>query len=299
MTWSVLEGATGGTITAAGFYTAPDHLGTYHVVASSTTDRSKTVTATVQVVKSGFTVAGAIQRSRLGPNATMLPNGKVLIAGGGWGNNFWDGLFSVPESELFDPSAGTLTIAGTTSRTFATATLLSDGNVLLTDGQYGWTGDPGTGKIANTARASLCDLPAVLTDIRFGCRAVSAGGQHRHLVQALDHLGLERLCRWERATQSPYHRLAKFSMVLTRRTHWHRHCQSPDLQFGARGAPTCKGSSLPPATSTLPLVNRVDVNEATCHELRVATRRISPSLTQGNRTIRPRTCRYSEQLARR
>jgi hypothetical protein len=48
VTWSVLEGAAGGTITAAGFYTAPDHLGTYHVVASSATDRSKTVTATAQ-----------------------------------------------------------------------------------------------------------------------------------------------------------------------------------------------------------------------------------------------------------
>lgn len=49
VTWSVLEGATGGTVTAAGLYTAPNGPGTYHVVAKSVADPTKSSTATVTV----------------------------------------------------------------------------------------------------------------------------------------------------------------------------------------------------------------------------------------------------------
>ena len=136
VTWTLLEGATGGTITDAGAYTAPATLGTYHVVATSVADQTKTATATVQVVKSGFTVTGTITKARLGHTATVLSNGKVLIAGGGWGPDFGDGLITIPEAELFDPSTGTSTIAGTTTRTYATATLLANGKVLMTGGEY-------------------------------------------------------------------------------------------------------------------------------------------------------------------
>ena len=38
VTWSVKEGATGGSITTAGLYTAPAKAGTYHVVATSKAD---------------------------------------------------------------------------------------------------------------------------------------------------------------------------------------------------------------------------------------------------------------------
>jgi hypothetical protein len=50
VTWSVAEGAAGGTVTAGGVYTAPATVGTYHVVAASHADASKTATATVVVV---------------------------------------------------------------------------------------------------------------------------------------------------------------------------------------------------------------------------------------------------------
>ena len=57
-TWSVQEGATGGTITAAGLYTAPASAGSFHVVATSAADTSKTASATVTVTgsASGVTV---------------------------------------------------------------------------------------------------------------------------------------------------------------------------------------------------------------------------------------------------
>ena len=48
VTYSVTE-ASGGTVTAAGLYTAPDAAGTFHVVATSAADTSKTSTATVTV----------------------------------------------------------------------------------------------------------------------------------------------------------------------------------------------------------------------------------------------------------
>jgi chitinase len=49
VTWKVQEGATGGTVTAAGLYTAPGVAGTYHVIATSQADTTKTATTTVTV----------------------------------------------------------------------------------------------------------------------------------------------------------------------------------------------------------------------------------------------------------
>lgn len=51
--WSIAEGPAGGAITAAGRYTAPRARGTYHVVATSVVDRTKSATATVTVAAGG------------------------------------------------------------------------------------------------------------------------------------------------------------------------------------------------------------------------------------------------------
>ena len=48
-TWSVQEGSSGGSLTGAGVYTAPQAAGTYHVVAKSHADSTKSATATVTV----------------------------------------------------------------------------------------------------------------------------------------------------------------------------------------------------------------------------------------------------------
>src|ERR1700694_2614453 len=49
VTWTVQEGAAGGSITSAGVYTAPQVAGTYHVVATSVADSTKSGTATIKV----------------------------------------------------------------------------------------------------------------------------------------------------------------------------------------------------------------------------------------------------------
>ena len=49
VTWSVQEGMTGGSITSSGVYTAPNTLGTYHVVATSVADATASASAVVTI----------------------------------------------------------------------------------------------------------------------------------------------------------------------------------------------------------------------------------------------------------
>jgi hypothetical protein len=66
--------------------------------------------------------------------ATLLPNGKVLVAGGE--DNGGNGLSS---AELYDPASGTWTATGSlgTARAYNTATLLPNGKVLVASGNNG------------------------------------------------------------------------------------------------------------------------------------------------------------------
>jgi hypothetical protein len=72
-----------------------------------------------------FVPTGAMSTARAGHTATLLPDGEVLVTGGG-----------TSRAELFDPSTGAFTPTGSMSvaRTNATATLLPDGHVLVAGG---------------------------------------------------------------------------------------------------------------------------------------------------------------------
>ena len=130
-TWMVQEGAAAGTISSGGLYTAPNTDGTYHVVAASAADPSVTASSTVSVADSGFTLTGSMSNPRNGHTATLLPNGKVLVAGGASGE-------LDASAEIYDPASGIFAPTGsmTTSRAGATATLLANGKVLVAGG-YG------------------------------------------------------------------------------------------------------------------------------------------------------------------
>jgi hypothetical protein len=56
VTWSVQEGAAGGTITSAGLYTPPNAAGTFHVVATSQADPTKSASAAVTVETGGGSI---------------------------------------------------------------------------------------------------------------------------------------------------------------------------------------------------------------------------------------------------
>jgi hypothetical protein len=71
VTWSVLEGAAGGAVSATGVYTAPDTGGIYHVVATSVADPTRTATAAVTVTERVLSVEVNP------PNITVAPGGTA------------------------------------------------------------------------------------------------------------------------------------------------------------------------------------------------------------------------------
>ena len=121
-----------------------------------------------------FSPTGSMNATRAEATATLLPNGKVLIVGGISG-----GYSFIPTAtaELYDPSTGTFTLTGSMSvpRFGHTATLLSNGNVLVAGG------DTALGTF-NTATAELYDpstgtfTPTGLMSVpRFGHTATPLG----------------------------------------------------------------------------------------------------------------------------
>jgi formylglycine-generating enzyme required for sulfatase activity/N-acetylneuraminic acid mutarotase len=78
-----------------------------------------------------FTATGSMNNTRYHHTATLLPDGKVLIAGGVVGRET-----PVMQAELYDPQTGTFSVAGSLNvgRYFHRATMLQNNKVLLTGG---------------------------------------------------------------------------------------------------------------------------------------------------------------------
>jgi hypothetical protein len=70
VTWTVQEGAAGGTITGSGLYTAPSGPGTYHVIATSVADPTKTAVATLTVNEVILAVLVSPANATVAPGAT-------------------------------------------------------------------------------------------------------------------------------------------------------------------------------------------------------------------------------------
>jgi hypothetical protein len=140
--WSLKEGSAGGTISADGAYQAPAVPGNYHLIATSEADSTKSAEAIVTVLASDIGTSSSLAYPRLQHTATLLPSGKVLVVGGGYGPDIVDGYFIVAQAELFDPVTATFTGAGMDGRDDHIASLLPNGDVLLVGGETGYSSSP-------------------------------------------------------------------------------------------------------------------------------------------------------------
>ncbi|HEX9121606.1 MAG TPA: kelch repeat-containing protein [Terriglobales bacterium] len=198
VTWAVQEGSAGGIITTEGVYTAPATLGEYHVVATSVAHSSVSGIATVVVANSGFTDAGNMTVVRYDHTATLLPSGDVLLAGGG---TITKGDYSEAASaELFDHSTGGFRPTGemTTARRWHTGTLLPNGKVLVAgggvDGGFDYFPvdsaelyDPATGQFAPAGKMQSARLSHTATLLADG-KVLIAGGYRPDEVLATAEL---------------------------------------------------------------------------------------------------------------
>ena len=105
--------------------------------------------------------------------ATLLQNGKVLVAGGLDGNQPPNLV-----AELYDPATGTFSDTGAASTYFTNATLLLDGRVLATGGNDAHTQiyDPATSAWSDTGNLQPSRLNCTATLLPNG-RVLVAGGE--------------------------------------------------------------------------------------------------------------------------
>ncbi len=183
VTWTVQEAPAGGAITTGGQYTAPNTTtGSFHVVATSDQDTTKNAIAPVTIVPSGFRPTGDMSIGRTAHTATLLQSGKVLVAGGdACMFDQYYGDCPQPSAEVYDATAGTFATTGKMSvnRDFHTATLLTNGKVLVTGGHDASAElyDPTSGAFAATGSMSVGRSSHTATLLANG-KVLIAGGQN-------------------------------------------------------------------------------------------------------------------------
>jgi hypothetical protein len=136
-----------------------------------------------------FTNTGSLNNARYSHTATLLPNGQVLVAGGGDCGRLlfyhWTSTIPISNAELYLPLSGTWTNTGSmnNARLDHTATLLANGQVLVAGGvdSYGYSlfsaelYNPTTGTWTNTGSLNNARLDHTATLLANG-QVLVAGG---------------------------------------------------------------------------------------------------------------------------
>lgn len=166
VTWTVLEGAAGGSIDSTGLYTAPSTAGTYHPAATSVADPTRSGTAAVTVVTSspppppppdGTTdVIAADRRTRWNPGITSdgqlglplgadgVPQRTTICATVSPGGDIQGAVDACPAGQVVQLAAGSFTVSTTIT--------LTNGVVLRGAGSQG---APGGTTIVRTGGGSV------------------------------------------------------------------------------------------------------------------------------------------------
>jgi hypothetical protein len=135
VTWSIQEGAAGGSIDNQGNYTAPQAVGTYHVIATSVVDTSKNGTASITVPPVAMTIFPGTDT--LGPNglrnflATVTGASNPAVAwtiteGAAGGTVDVNGKYVAPAAQGTFHIVAT-SVADTTKNATATVTVMPSG----------------------------------------------------------------------------------------------------------------------------------------------------------------------------
>src|SRR5438477_5116367 len=138
-----------------------------------------------------WTATGSLGTAHASHTATLLPNGKVLVAGG---VNYSGTLGS---AELYDRASGTWMATGSlgTARAGHTATLLPNGKVLVTGGLVDFSGhvttsaelyNPASGTWTATGSLGTARASHTATLLPNGKVLVAAGGEDRRSAELYD-----------------------------------------------------------------------------------------------------------------
>lgn len=135
-----------------------------------------------------FAATGSAAVARQGASATLLTDGRVLIAGGSVGTS--TGLLALASAELYDPATGAFRTTGSMAspRSDQEATLLADGRVLIAGGLNVGNGnggslptaelyDPRTGAFSPTGSMTSPRLSPTATRLVSGQVLVAGGLQ--------------------------------------------------------------------------------------------------------------------------
>jgi hypothetical protein len=180
VTWSLQEGAAAGTISADGLYTAPSTPGTFHLIATSSHHTSLSATAPLTIVSVGFVSISAMMAAHSGHTATLLVDGRVLVAGGTINATRPTAELFIPGSSSFTPTSSGMLYA----RSGHCASLLPGGRVLIVGGgdananlvETAELFDPVTQSFSTTGNLNQARTGATATLLPSG-NVLIAGGQ--------------------------------------------------------------------------------------------------------------------------
>jgi N-acetylneuraminic acid mutarotase len=170
------------------------------VVGGADQDPGGTGSASAELYDPGtgaFTPTGSMAVARFRHTATLLQNGKVLIAGG----TPLSSSNPTSTAEVYDPATGSFIVTGgmTTAREEHTSTLLADGKVLIVGGASSVTGsggleltataevyDPSTGSFSVLGSMAAARSLQTATLLPSGAVLITGGGDDNSTAELYD-----------------------------------------------------------------------------------------------------------------